>query len=190
MTNSYYTPDGQPNAQSRGTSINLRNEFALIQAGFGILPAPSTLAGDQQNYGVDTGTASAIVLPFPSNITVATDGMQLTFRVAAAPTGSTTITLGSLGSAPLTRTDGTSIQVGDYNANQIVEVRYSSLTSSYQLSTTGISASSQAVASAVAAAASATAAAASLTAVTAEVATVNYLRTGVVLSLYQNFGGF
>lgn len=34
MANSYYTPSGQPTSASRGRSINLREEFALIEDAF------------------------------------------------------------------------------------------------------------------------------------------------------------
>jgi hypothetical protein len=164
MTNQFYTPTGNPVAQNRGTSAAIRNEFIEVQAGFGMLPSPSQIAGETQNYVVDTGTASQIAVPFPSQITGWFDGLKLRIKIAANPVGASTIAMGGLATVALTRTDTTAIQIGDYVAGQIVEVAYSSATGDCQLATTGISSSSAASGSAAAAAASATAAAGSATA--------------------------
>ncbi|MEO5698548.1 MAG: hypothetical protein ABIQ60_15610, partial [Burkholderiaceae bacterium] len=83
-------------------------------------------------YVVDTGGASAFFLTGIPGVTAYLDGMEVLFRVANTVTGVTTINVNGLGSRTVNRTDGTSLQAGDIVSGQIVSLRYSTTTSTFQ----------------------------------------------------------
>lgn len=132
MTNQYYTPTGTPQFQTRALSAQQRSEDSLVQAGFDKLPSPSVLGGSGQNYAVDTGMPSNIVVALNPNITVPFDGMELVVKVISAATGPSTIVAGALSVAPIVRYDNSPILANDWLPQQIISLRYNAANSNYQ----------------------------------------------------------
>lgn len=64
MANSYYTPSGQPTSASRGRSINVREEFALVEDGFDAVETAMNLKAPKASPTF-TGT---VVLPADTTI--------------------------------------------------------------------------------------------------------------------------
>lgn len=118
MPNDYYNADsGQPVALSRGNSTLIRNEFALIKAGFDALPAKAVLYGGRQNYAADTGSVNDIQATLNASITALTDGLEAKVKVAFANTSTTpTLNVNGLGATVIKRHDGTAIQPSDIPA--------------------------------------------------------------------------
>lgn len=132
MTNSYYTATGTPSFQTRALSSQQRNEDSLVQAGFDKLPAPNVLGGSGQNYAVDTGMPSNIVVPLNAQVTSPFDGMELVVKVISAATGPSTVLAGALSIAPVVRYDNSPIRANDWLPGQIISLRYSAANSNYQ----------------------------------------------------------
>lgn len=155
----YYTPTGAPPQQTRGTSPSIRNEFALIAAGFNLLPIPAAIIGGTTGYAVDSGTADAYIISVsPTVITSYTDGLTLRFKAGNANTGASTINVNALGLRSIVRPDGTSLAANDIYAGQICQISYNATTSTFQLALTPLAAVYQAQSFASAAASSASAA--------------------------------
>lgn len=130
----YYTPSGNPVAQSRGASATQRSEFSSIQAGFNKLPDTTQVWGNNAHYGVDTGVADAYLVTVASTyLTSYTDGMCVKVKALNANTGAATINVNSLGVKSLTRPDGTALQVGDIVSGQSFEITYNATTGKFQL---------------------------------------------------------
>lgn len=98
MANSYYTPSGQPTSASRGRSINVREEFALVEDGFDAVETAVNLKAPKASPTF-TGT---VVLPAdttignvsPTELTYL-DGVTSAIQTqlnAKAPTASPTFT--------------------------------------------------------------------------------------------------
>lgn len=169
MTNSYYNhSDGVPAQNSRGISSLVASEFDLITAGFNLLPSTAAIGGSSQNYEVDSGTVNAVVVTAPSGVTSYTDGLEIVFKAAATNTGSATINVGGIGAVSLVRPDGTNLQSGDYLIDQIVETRYTTTYSAFQIMNVGLALVASAASSAAAAATSATTATTQATTATTE----------------------
>lgn len=161
----YYSPTGAPVQQTRGTSPSIRNEFALIAAGFAQLPVPAAIAGGYSNYaGLDTGAANAYVVSLQPTIILAyTDGMVIRFKAANANSGASTINLNALGVKSLLQPDGSPLVTGLISANAIVEATYNSTYNGFLVGSNLYAYAASAAASAAAAAVSSAAAAASFT---------------------------
>ena len=81
----YYTPSGLPANQTREISAQIRNEYALLAAGFNMLPLPAFLWGGAANFATDTGAANAYVVTNGSAyVTGYYDGLTLNIRALAA----------------------------------------------------------------------------------------------------------
>lgn len=140
MTNSYYNhTSGQPVAQQRGASSNIRAEFDAIQAGFNLLPTPAQLYGANANYATDTGAANAYVITVNSAISALSDGMQFSFKVGTlnANTGASTLAVNGLTPVAITRNDGTALQAADLPASAIVTVAYNAASNRFQFPQAG-----------------------------------------------------
>lgn len=87
MANSYYTPSGQPTSASRGRSINVREEFALVEDGFDAVETAMNLKAPKASptFSGDitwTGTGNRFKADF-SNATVNLRAMFQTSTVNA-----------------------------------------------------------------------------------------------------------
>lgn len=154
----YYTPSGLPANQTREISAQIRNEYALLAAGFNMLPLPAFLWGGAANFATDTGAANAYVVTNGSAyVTGYYDGLTLNIRALAANTGASTLNLNGLGLKAIVRADGTALQAGDILAGQPFSVIYNNAAGNFTIGiTSGIAVN--ALASATAASASASAA--------------------------------
>jgi len=130
----YYTPTGNPVAQSRGTSATQRSEFTSIQTGFDKLPAPASVWGNKAHYGVDTGIADAYLVTVSATyLTSYTDGMCVKVKALNANTGAATINVNSLGVKTIVRPDGTALQANDIVSGQAFEITYNATSGKFQL---------------------------------------------------------
>ena len=160
----YYTPSGLPANQTREISSQIRNEYALIQAGFSMLPASDALWSGYANYAVDSGAANAYAITLAATyVTAYVDGQTLSIKATAANTGASTLNVNALGIKSIVRADGTDLQSGEIGAGQVFGVIYSSTLGKFILSINPTVAVTSAE-SAAASAATATAAASSATA--------------------------
>ena len=126
-TNIFYNADGNPPAQTRGTSASIRNEFLMIQAGFANLPISA--------YAADTGAANAYVVSVNPNITAYTDGLQVVFKASHANTAASTLNVNGLGATNILHADGTPLQIGDILVGQFVAATYNITTGQFSLVT-------------------------------------------------------
>lgn len=101
-----------------------------LQGSFG--PA-DTAAGDYSAvleagayfYGVDTGVANAASVQLAAPLTAYADGILVAFKVAATNTGAVTLAVNGLAPQAVKKNGGTAdLAPGDWQAGQIVEVRY------------------------------------------------------------------
>lgn len=130
----YYTPTGNPVAQSRGTSATQRSEFTSIQTGFDKLPDPASVWGNKAHYGVDTGIADAYLVTVSATyLTSYTDGMCVKVKALNANTGAATINVNSLGVKTIVRPDGTALQANDIVSGQAFEITYNATSGKFQL---------------------------------------------------------
>jgi hypothetical protein len=75
-------------------------------------------------YGVDTGSANAIVTSLTPTIASYTAGLIFSVKIANNNTGATTINANGVGVANIKRTDGSALQKGDLIAGQLVQFEY------------------------------------------------------------------
>lgn len=122
-TNPYYTHStGWPVQGSRGASSSARTEDDSIANGFEKV----------FNYGVDVGTANAIVIPALTGVTSLTDGLVFRVKTAFASSGAATFTPGSLGTLAIKYPDGTALVANSYLAGQVIELIYNATTGTVQ----------------------------------------------------------
>jgi hypothetical protein len=134
----YYTASGNPINMTRGLAATVRSEFALIQAGFAMLPVAAAVYGMTSNYGTDSGSANAYVASISSTyITSYADGLVIRIKATAANTGAATVNLNALGLKSIVRSDGTALVAGDIAAGEIVTMAYNSTTGKFHLQGTG-----------------------------------------------------
>ncbi|MES2183036.1 MAG: hypothetical protein V4505_00690 [Pseudomonadota bacterium] len=147
-TNSYYNPTGAPVQQTRGTSPSIRNEYALVAAGFALLPSPAAIAGGFGNYAVDTGSANAYAVTAGSAIIAYVDGLTLLVKAANGNTGASTINVNALGATAIVRQDGTALQANDILEGVIVQISYDATAGKFQISNNALAMANSAFASA------------------------------------------
>lgn len=121
--NAYYTPTGNPQEQTRGTSAAIRAEFNLISSGFSLISSASGI-----NAATDTGVANTYAVTLNANVTQLSKLMQVIMLASNANTGASTINVfnpsGLVGSVSITRRDGTALNANDIVANGIYYLVY------------------------------------------------------------------
>lgn len=129
MSSQYYTPTGNPPAQSRGTSPTIRAEYSLVDAGFQKLPTPAQVWADAQNYAADAGTVNAYAVTIAATfLTSYFAGMKVKFKAGNTNTGASTLSVNALGNIAIVRPDGvTALTAGTIVSGQIVECIYDGL---------------------------------------------------------------
>lgn len=121
--NNYYTPTGNPQVLSRGSSAVIAEEFTLIEAGFNTLPSPATLYAANSSYAIDTGTLNAYAITLPPEITSYQPGLEVVFKAISTNTGACTINAG-FGVVNIVRNDGGQPLAGYIQNNGIVALRF------------------------------------------------------------------
>lgn len=124
MSNEFYVNGDTLVGGTTANAADVKAEFDAIQAGFDKLPTEAQLKSGNLNYAVDSGAADAYVVTMPQTWTAYTAGWHLTFKVANANTGASTINVDGLGVKAIKKTDGSALDAGDLVAGALVTLVY------------------------------------------------------------------
>lgn len=116
-------------SNTSGTTTQLDNNLALAYTALNDLNTYS-------NFLTDTGSAGAMVVTLPANITGAlTNGLVLQIKAAATNAGATTLNYNAGGPLNVLNLDGTALSAGQIPSGGIVQVAYRSSDTSWLLMT-------------------------------------------------------
>ena len=124
MTNSFYTPTGNPAVLTPGSSALMRAEFQAIANAISTLQNIGGL-----NSGIDTGTANTYVITPSPAMQAYAEFVWMIFIAANTNTGASTINGNGLGAIPIVKQDGTALLAGDIQAGGMYFVICTSPTS-------------------------------------------------------------
>lgn len=131
--NDYYSASPlTPNTVARAADVNSR--FQGVETAFDLLPPPEYISQNKLTYAVDSGAANALVANPAIPITSYDDGLRLTVKAAASNTAATTINVSGLGVKEVVRADGSTLEVGDIVAGQVLDLTYDTLIGKFRLS--------------------------------------------------------
>jgi hypothetical protein len=133
MTNSYYTSSGAPVSASRVQSNPVRAQFALVQAGFDLLPIPAALGGGYANLFTDSGSANTYTLSGSAQVVALAGGMTVRFKAAATNTGASTANVNALGAKAIVRPTGAALAAGDIVSGRYSEITYNATNDNFEL---------------------------------------------------------
>ena len=116
---------------------------------FALLPTEAKLKQGTVNFAVDTGTANAYVAALDATVVSYTDGLSVVLKPLNSNTGAATINVNSMGAKSIRLTGGEALAASDLAAGAPIELRYSTTSGFFHISSNSANAAAVAAAQAV-----------------------------------------
>lgn len=121
--NDYYDLQEDVAPDTKVRAVDLNNLDQIIGKAFDKLPARAALFSESVGYQVDTGTKNALAFTVPAPVLQLVDGMRFRVKLANPITGPATGTVGTLGTFPIRKPDGSNITT-EVVAGQVLDLTY------------------------------------------------------------------